>query len=112
VYYGAKYYCTTQENYLSNCWSTSLLHNRNFATSNGHKFCAQGGISFPNPPHTSPLFTFLSLISSEPGGSTDICQQRRSTTVGTYMKSQTRIQSSAHARPSMLYFSNSRVDMM
>jgi hypothetical protein len=72
----------------------------------------KGGISFANPPHTSPLFTSLSSISSEPGGSTDICQQRRSTAVGTYMKSQTRIQSSAHARPSMLYFSNSRVDMM
>jgi hypothetical protein len=77
-------------------------------TDSAHK----GGISFANPPHTSPLFTSLSSISSEPGGSTDIYQQRRSAAVGTYMKSQTRIQSSAHARPSMLYFSNCRVDMM
>lgn len=49
--------------------------------------------TLPTPHHSLRLSL---LISSEPGGSTDICQQQRSTAVGTYMKSQTRASSRRH----------------
>jgi hypothetical protein len=65
-YYGAKYDCTTQENYLPNRWPTSLLYNRNFATSDGHKFCAQRRdfVREPSPHLTTLHVSVIDLLGT------------------------------------------------